>query len=219
MPGLTQEQKVKIEQIMKAQLDETGWNFYHERQHVENLFYSRFNFFLVLYGMFVAAIVTLQSDLECKIDSCVIIALVFFAIIILSLVWATLCRNYQTLRMVLYILDKGLPEYHSSPILSSYMKLGCLNIPSSGYFISIFIPFVCLMSLYGYLWYIIEMGPVDIPCLLKCIGLVAIIVSLLLSLYSVGIVLYRNREEKLKESFEKLGFNSRASNIKKKIIW
>jgi hypothetical protein len=37
--------KVKIEQIMKAQLDETGWNFYHERQHVENLFYSRFNSF------------------------------------------------------------------------------------------------------------------------------------------------------------------------------
>ena len=75
------------------------------------------------------------------------------------------------------------------------------------------------MSLYGYLWYIIEMGPVDISCLLKCIGLVAIIVSLLLSLYSVGIVLYRNREKKLNPSFEKLGFNSRASNIKKKIIW
>lgn len=215
MPGLTQEQKVKIEQIMKAQLDETGWNFYHERQHVENLFYSRFNFFLVLYGMFVAAIASLECDSKKPFE----VGLLMFAIVILSLVWATLCRNYQTLRMILYILDNGLPEYHSSPILSSYMKLGCLNIPSSGYFISIFIPFVCLMSLYGYLWYIIEMGPVDIPCLLKCIGLVAIIVSLLLSLYSVGIVLYRNREKKLKESFEKLGFNSRASNIKKKIIW
>ena len=120
MPGLTQEQKVKIEQIMKAQLDETGWNFYHERQHVENLFYNRFNFFLVLYGMFVTAIVTLQSDLECKIDSCVIIALVFFAIIILSLVWATLCRNYQTLGMILYILDKGLPAYHLFSFVQRY---------------------------------------------------------------------------------------------------
>lgn len=27
MPGLTQGQKAKIEQIMKAQKDETGWNF------------------------------------------------------------------------------------------------------------------------------------------------------------------------------------------------
>lgn len=215
MARLNDADRANLERIMKSQLNETGWNFYNERQHVETLFYNRFNFFLMLYGMFVAAIASLECDSKKSFE----FGLLMFAIVILSLVWATLCRNYQTLRMILYILDNGLPEYHSSPILSSYMKLGCLNIPSSGYFISIFIPFVCLMSLYGYLWYIIEMGPVDIPCLLKCIGLVAIIVSLLLSLYSVGIVLYRNREKKLKESFEKLGFNSRASNIKKKIIW
>lgn len=215
MARLNDADRANLERIMKSQLNKTGWNFYNERQHVETLFYNRFNFFLMLYGMFVAAIASLECDSKKSFE----FGLLMFTIVILSLVWATLCRNYQTLRMILYILDNGLPEYHSSPILSSYMKLGCLNIPSSGYFISIFIPFVCLMSLYGYLWYIIEMGPVDIPCLLKCIGLVAIIVSLLLSLYSVGIVLYRNREKKLKESFEKLGFNSRASNIKKKIIW
>ena len=92
--------KVKIEQIMKTQLDETAWNFYHERQHVENLFYSRFNFFLVLYGMFVAAIVSLECDSKKPFE----VGLLMFAIVILSLVWATLCRNYQTLRIILYIL-------------------------------------------------------------------------------------------------------------------
>ena len=165
--------KVKIEQIMKAQLDETGWNFYHERQHVENLFYNRFNFFLVLYGMFVAAIVTLQSDLECKIDSCVIIALVFFAIIILSLVWATLCRNYQTLRMVLCILDKGLPAYHSSPILSKYMKENS-KIWRSGDLMAIVIPACCLMSLYVYFFYICVTADVDILVWLVIIGFLGI---------------------------------------------
>ena len=81
MPGLTQGQKAKIEQIMKAQKDETGWNFYHERQHVENLFYSRFNFFLVLYGMFVAAIVSLECDSNKLFE----LGLLMFAIVILSL--------------------------------------------------------------------------------------------------------------------------------------
>lgn len=176
--------KVKIEQIMKAQLDETGWNFYHERQHVENLFYSRFNFFLVLYGMFVAAIVTLQSDLECKIDSCVIIALVFFAIIILSLVWATLCRNYQTLGMILYILDKGLPAYHSSPYLSEYME-GNSKIWHSRDLMATCIPACCLLSLYIYLWYICDVSDVLIPDLFKIIGWFLIGVLLILNIILV----------------------------------
>lgn len=184
MPELTQGQKAKIEQIMKAQLDETAWNFYHERQHVENLFYSRFNFFLVLYGMFVAAIVTLQSDLECKIDSCVIIALVFFAIIILSLVWATLCRNYQTLRMVLCILDKGLPAYHSSPILSKYMKENS-KIWRSGDLMAKWIPACCLISLYIYLWYIYDMSDVLIPDLFEIIGGILIFVLLFYNIMHV----------------------------------
>lgn len=169
--------KAKIEQIMKAQLEETGWNFYHERQHVENLFYSRFNFFLVLYGMFVAAIVTLQSDLKCKFDSCVIIALVFFAIIILSLVWATLCRNYQTLRMVLCILDKGLPAYHSSPILSKYMKENS-KIWRSGDLMAKWIPACCLMSLYVYFFYICVTADVDILVSLVIIGFLGIEITI-----------------------------------------
>ena len=176
MPGLTQGQKAKIEQIMKAQKDETGWNFYHERQHVENLFYSRFNFFLVLYGMFVTAIVTLQSDLKCKIDSCVIIALVFFAIFILSLVWATLCRNYQTLRMILHILDNGLPTYHSSPILSKYMRTSV--IWHSGNLMAIVIPACCLMSLYVYCFYICVTADVDILVSLVIIGFLGIEITI-----------------------------------------
>lgn len=210
MLGLTQEQKAKIVKIMKAQLDETGWNFYNERQHVETLFYNRFNFFLVLYGMFVAAVTGVEYDSLSEIYTIIAVSLLIFGIVILTFVGITLCRNYQTLRMILYILDNGLPEYHSSPILSSYMKRGCLNIPSSGYFISMFIPIVCLMSLYGFLWYIIEMGPVDIPCFLECIGHGAIIVSFLFYFCSVGIVLYWTCGKRLKESLDSLEFETPA---------
>lgn len=38
--------RMKIEELAKAQKDIVGWNFYQERQHVEGLFYSRFNFII-----------------------------------------------------------------------------------------------------------------------------------------------------------------------------
>ena len=164
------DEEILIEKMMKAQKDETDWNFYHERQHVENLFYSRFNFFLMLFGMFVAAIVTLQSDLKCNINSCVLIGLVFFAIIVLSLVWATLCRNYQTLQMVLYILDKGLPPHHTSPILSEKMKKS--KIPRSKNLMALYIPFICIVSLSIYLVYI----SYNFSCPFICVAYIVLII-------------------------------------------
>ena len=116
MARLNDADRANLERIMKSQLNETGWNFYNERQHVETLFYNRFNFFLMLYGMFVAAI----ASLECDCNALFEYGLLIFAIIILILVWATLCRNYQTLRMILYVVD-NLPNYHSSSILNRYM--------------------------------------------------------------------------------------------------
>lgn len=155
---------------MKSQKDETDWNFYHERQHVENLFYSRFNFFLMLFGMFVAAIVTLQSDLKCNINSYVLIGLVFFAIIVLSLVWATLCRNYQTLQIVLYILDEGLPPHHTSPFLSTQMKKS--KIPRSKNLMALYIPFICIVSLSIYLVYI----SYNFSCPFICVAYIVLII-------------------------------------------
>ena len=164
------DKKILIEKMMKAQKDETDWNFYHERQHVENLFYSRFNFFLMLFGMFVAAIVTLQSDLKCNINSYVLIGLVFFAIIVLSLVWATLCRNYQTLQIVLYILDEGLPPYHTSPFLSAQMEGS--KIPSSKNLMALYIPFICIVSLSIYLVYI----SYNFSCPFICVAYIVLII-------------------------------------------
>ena len=203
MPGLTQEQKVKIEQIMKAQLDETGWNFYHERQHVENLFYSRFNFFLVLYGMFVAAIVSLECDSKKPFE----VGLLMFAIVILSLVWATLCRNYQTLRMVLYILDKGLPEYHSSPILSEYMKKNS-KIWRSSNLMAIWIPFCCIVSLALYLCYISG----NVPCPFNYVAYLVLVIIVIYAFILVYEITKYNDDEFLVRMLEDVV--SRADEIK-----
>ena len=69
----------------------------------------------------------------------------------LSLVWATLCRNYQTLQLILCIID-NLPDYHSSSILSKCM--GDSSIFRSKDLMALYIPFVCIGSLVVYWCYI-----------------------------------------------------------------
>ncbi len=195
-----------IEKMMKLQKDETDWNFYHERQHVENLFYSRFNFFLMLFGMFVAAIVTLQSELKCNINSCVLIGLVFFAIIVLSLVWATLCRNYQTLQMVLYILDKGLPPYHTSRILSEKMEGS--KIPSSKNLMALYIPFICIVSLSIYLVYI----SYNFSCPFICVAYIVLII-----IFGCFYFFLNEIEKYNKNEIEKYNKNNFLEEISKKL--
>lgn len=158
---IKEEDRVVLRDMMKAQKDETDWNFYHERQHVENLFYSRFNFFMVLYGMIVAAAASLESAIA-GLEKCedldfylyVICGLLICGIFILVLVWFTLRRNCQTLDIILQIIDR-LPPHHSSPILSEYMKANS-NILSSKTLMSMVIPSCCILSLVIYLVYIFK---------------------------------------------------------------
>lgn len=183
MARLNDADRAKLEQIMKSQLNETGWNFYNERQHVETLFYNRFNFFLMLYGMFVAAI----ASLECDCNALFEYGLLIFAIIILILVWATLCRNYQTLRMILYIVD-NLPNYHSSSILSRYM--GKSSILRSRDLMALWIPFSCIVSLAAYLMWI----TIHHVCIYKCVAFLMPIIIVCFCFFSSEIKKYNNKE-------------------------
>lgn len=154
--------KKKVEEIMQVQKEKTDWNFYHERQHVENLFYSRFNFFLMLYGIFVAAATSIENPTTDLVKG-----LLLTGIIVLSLIWVTLYRNYQTLREVLEIID-NLPEYHSSPILSYYM--GYSKTPRSKFLMAIIIPFCCIISLLIFLLCICFRDFVESLNVCCCIG-------------------------------------------------
>ena len=189
--------RVVLRDMMKAQKDETDWNFYHERQHVENLFYSRFNFFLVLYGMIVAAAASLESAIagleECKDPDVylnIICGLLIFGIVILFFVWLTLGRNYQTLDIILQIIDR-LPPHHSSPILSEYMKANS-KIPSSKTLMSMVIPPCCILSLLIHLVYIFKerLGLFNteycLPCKILCAIVLIVLIVGLCWLFSTG---------------------------------
>lgn len=194
---IEENKRVALRNMMKAQKDETDWNFYHERQHVENLFYSRFNFFLVLYGMIVAAAASLESAIagleECKDPDVylnIICGLLIFGIVILFFVWLTLGRNYQTLDIILQIIDR-LPPHHSSPILSEYMKANS-KIPSSKTLMSMVIPPCCILSLLIYLVYIFKerLGLFNteycLPCKILCAIVLIVLIVGLCWLFSTG---------------------------------
>ena len=202
---IEENKRVALRNMMKAQKDETDWNFYHERQHVENLFYSRFNFFLVLYGMIVAAAASLESAIA-GLEKCedpdvylnIICGLLIFGIVILSFVWLTLRRNCQTLDIILQIIDR-LPPHHSSPILSEYMKANS-KIPSSRTLMSMVIPLCCILSLVIYLVYISKerLGLFDTGFCLPCEILCAIVLIVgLCYLFST-----RNETEMIKEAIK-----------------
>lgn len=203
MARLNDADRANLERIMKSQLNETGWNFYNERQHVETLFYNRFNFFLMLYGMFVAAIASLECDCNALFEC----GLLIFAIIILILVWATLCRNYQTLRMILCILDKGLPAYHSSPILSEYM--GKSRILRSRDLMAIWIPFCCIVSLALYLYYISG----NVPCPFNYVAYLVLAIIPIYACFRGYEIMKYNKDEFLIRMLEDVV--SRAKYIKK----
>lgn len=133
-------------------------------------------------------------------------SIVLIYVLIVIIVWATLCRNYQTLGMILYILDKGLPAYHSSPYLSEYMEENC-KIWHSRDLMAKWIPVCCLFSLYIYLWYIYDVSDVLIPDLFKIIGWLLIGVLLILNIilvYKVYACDYKKyfNEQDIKSKFE-----------------
>lgn len=141
---------MKIEELAKAQKDIVGWNFYQERQHVEGLFYSRFNFFLVFYGMFIAAIATLAVSSIGKEYPYMTQFMLSFGVIILMFMQYTLYNVHQTLQLILSIID-NLPDYHSSPIIS------CLRVKEhTGFIISVIIPLICISSLLCILCYLTQ---------------------------------------------------------------
>ena len=131
----------ELNNLIEMQQKYSGWNFYNEREHVENLFYSRFNFFLVFYGMLIAAIATFLCSSAVKENLVVLQGFLFLGILVLLLMQYMLCNVHHTLQILLKLID-GLPSYHSSPIISSLRRRG-----NTGFLIAFLIPFFCISFL------------------------------------------------------------------------
>ena len=132
----------QLDTLIQTQHKNSEWNFYHERQHVENLFYSRFNFFLVFYGMLITAIATILGSQKITENSIIVLGVLILGILVLLFMQYTLCNVYHTLQIILTLID-ALPSYHSSPIISSLRNRG-----NTGIIIAFVIPSFCIAFLY-----------------------------------------------------------------------
>lgn len=161
-----------IEKLMIYQQRTVNWNLYNERQHVENLFYSRFNFFIVFYGMFIAAITEIPKEMVKGPLPCTLLS---FCVIISCIMQYVLAKNYQTLNCLLKLINH-LPDYHTSPML-----VKCTNRTTRGYTgicIAYIIPIVCVILLYILTYYVYDVKFTKIDGLLMGISSLTIFISI-----------------------------------------
>lgn len=100
--------KDEIREAFKQQTDDKTWTFYDERQFIENLLQTRFNFLLAAYSLF---LVTLFSTNENTMQKIIVI----IGILIFGLMWLTVYRLYVKLILLLKI-TRDIHEKHVVPI-------------------------------------------------------------------------------------------------------
>lgn len=107
----------KIGKALKAQ-EVLGWNFYNEREFLENLFCQRFNFFLVVYTIILAGIATVNS-----VQGMIIIESI--GIVLTIGLWLTLYRAYIKLIILLKILHIIPEKGHVFGIINRELETYC----------------------------------------------------------------------------------------------
>ena len=104
----------KIKEAYDFQQKNNTWTFYDERELEENIMANRYNYLLVLYGLFVNAFVITEG----RINKIVILSLGLVITIFMSL---TIYKAYNKLNINLRML-KDMNEYHVLPFINKEFK-------------------------------------------------------------------------------------------------
>ena len=131
--------KDEIHKAYEFQMKNTDWTFYSEREFIENLFSTRFNYLLVLYSLFIAAFAAIDG----KINKLIILAL---GLIVIFLVSLTIYRAYIKLIINFKILH-DMPDQHVFPMIAKETKSkGKKALSNVNPIIGIIIPCVFICS-------------------------------------------------------------------------
>ena len=131
--------KENIESIIKS-FDVSGWNLSKEREFLENLYVGRFNYFLVVFSLFVMAGFA-NNFKSFK-------SIVFYAgVVLLFMVWLLLYRAFKKhdrmLRMIFYDLKD-----HPAHKFENLMRLeGYKPKYKASKFMGVYIPWFCIIFL------------------------------------------------------------------------
>jgi hypothetical protein len=141
-----------IERKLQIQHESCGWTLYSERAHVENIFYSRFNYFMLIFTLFVSVIVAVYVSDDVNHKGCTIFFLSLWGSFILGYLEYTLIKTFKVLELVLKWLDQMYPgdisENYVSPMISKQFdprKYGKFSWKSTNSILTYIIPSTCFV--------------------------------------------------------------------------
>jgi predicted neutral ceramidase superfamily lipid hydrolase len=94
------------------------WDFSKEREFMENLFCTRFNFLLVVYSLFVTAAAAAAQY------RALFISVLFAGATVCFMVWLTIMRAYAKLDVIFKVLYRAFPNHPISIIDKEAAKSG-----------------------------------------------------------------------------------------------
>ena len=116
-----------------------GWDFYSEREFVENLFNQRFNYLIVMYSLFITAAATVSSNAD-------LIIVLSLGVVMTILVSLTVYRAYVKMIITLKILHNL--ENHVFQIIDKEVKsIGKRSLFGVNQITGILIPAICIVTL------------------------------------------------------------------------
>jgi hypothetical protein len=140
--------KIELETLLKSQKKDADWTFYNEREFLENLLQTRFNFLIAVYAIFFAAFFTAKVD-----DRIIILFIGFFVTLLVS---KTVFRIYFKVDILLKILYE-LGDNYTSSIIKKEMSEVDDNSESVNLLIGICIPlFLTTTFLIGMFYYFLQ---------------------------------------------------------------
>lgn len=141
---------IRAREALDYQRKKYNWTFYEERQFMENLLQTRFNFLIVIYAMFFNVFFRSAEEFRIIISIC--------GFIITLLIWLTIYRIYLKLDVILKILH-NMEDMCTFKMINEELGKRVSCLPNVNKLIGIFIPFLLTVSfIVGFVW-----------CISKCI--------------------------------------------------
>lgn len=136
--GLLKYSVAQLANAAKVQSERYSWNFFNEREFMENLMCQRFNFLLVFYSIFVAAAASATSQ-----DF--FIAVMLMGSVLTLMIWLMIWRAFVKFRIAIRICYRL--EFSAIDIVDEETKLRKDRLFPVNDLLAIWIPMVCFLSL------------------------------------------------------------------------
>lgn len=131
--------KKEIDDIVAA-LDVSGWTFADEREFMENLYVGRFNYFLVVFSLFMTAGFANNFTTHKSI-------VFYVGSIVLFLFWLLLYRGYKKHDRIMRIIFRQKPDHPANRIEKIMGLEGYEPKYKVSKLMGVYIPWLCILFL------------------------------------------------------------------------